>query len=204
MEQVSGLFARMRLRYKMSVKGVVLAGGKSTRFGEDKALAKLDGKTLLENTVDLMRQVDLEPVVVTSAARNYSFLTCSVLRDRVPEKGPLGGVYTACESFKDTSLLILTCDMPFLTSQMLKALLDHHDRNNDATLFHVPRRLRQPFPGIYESRLASLSRYQIRKDKLSMCDFVDAIPTVKVIESEFATDLFININERRDLALVPL
>lgn len=185
------------------IKGIVLAGGKSSRFGQDKALVRLDGVSLLERAVELLRGLDLEPVVITNAWRDYSFLTCPVKTDIIPAKGPLGGLFTAAQIFVDSALLVLSCDMPGLTSPLLEVLLSQHEKRSGATLFCVPGHLTiQPFPGVYESWLSLRVERRLIQDQLSMQDFLAAVPEKKLIPSEFGAQVFCNVNERQDLEVL--
>lgn len=122
----------------MIFQGFVQAGGGSTRFGEDKALVKLAGKTMLERMGGLLESVCHDVRIVASPGR-YQDSRWPVLVDRWPGEGPLGGILTALhsiDSFADSDqakdkgdsscplALILSCDMPFLTAEFLRFLMD--------------------------------------------------------------------------------
>ena len=179
--------------------GIILAGGKSSRFGEDKALAKVEGVSLLERTVALLNKLDLEVRVITSNARNYSFLNCAVARDVIPEKGPLGGLYTACHILGQASLLVLTCDMPWLTLECLSTLLRAHTKEAKATVFQHPEYGVLPFPGIYESSLSDFVLEKICQNELSMKSLLQEIASCQILECHFDPRIFSNINEKKDL-----
>lgn len=183
----------------MRVKGIILAGGKSSRFGEDKALAFVNGVRLIERAVHLLEELNLAPVIITSPGRDYSFLPCPVETDILPHKGPLGGIYTASRLFKGYALLTLVCDMPFLTAPLLATLIENHREPEQATVFCDPRNKIQPFPGLYESALANLLLEEIQAKRLSMQEFLKRIPTLKVIKAPFDAELFANINEKKDI-----
>jgi molybdopterin-guanine dinucleotide biosynthesis protein A/hemerythrin-like domain-containing protein len=183
----------------MKLRGIVLAGGKSSRFGSDKALALLDGKTLLERSVALLDTMGLGPTVITSEARHYGFLSCRVEKDLIPEIGPLGGLYTASKLFPESTLVVLTCDMTQLTHRVLKTLLHQHEIARRATLFKFDQAYFQPFPGIYESSLSWLAHQQIEKGELSLQSFLNEIEEKKVLTPRFSPQLFTNVNEPKDL-----
>ena len=183
----------------MKFKGIVLAGGRSSRFGEDKALARVRGTRMIEKAIRLLEALDLEPTVITSAARDYSFLRCRIERDLIPNKGPLGGIYTACCLFKDYALLILVCDMPLLTKPVLRMLMENHHEQQWVTVFDDPQGRIQPFPGIYESNLSSLIFEQIQTDRLSAGEFLKSISKLKMMGSCFNTEVFSNVNEKKDI-----
>lgn len=108
------------------VGAYVLAGGGSTRFGRDKALAEFAGKTMLARMTELMRSV-AGSVNVVSAAGKYGDAGVEILEDRWPGEGPLGGVVTALRNtqLQDAACewnLIVSCDMPFLTAEWMQFL----------------------------------------------------------------------------------
>jgi molybdenum cofactor guanylyltransferase len=105
------------------VRGYVLAGGGSTRFGRDKALAEIDGKPMIRRMSDLLAGVAGEIRVVARPA-THANLGIPIVADRWPGEGPLGGIITALEQtqLSDTSCewnLMVSCDMPFLTQEWM-------------------------------------------------------------------------------------
>ncbi len=122
----------------MTRRGFLQAGGGSTRFGSDKALAKLAGKTMLQRTADLLASTCDEVTIVAPAAR-YENLPWPLIEDRWPGQGPLGGILTALLSTNDLAAhsgarltdhrtrsfaLIISCDMSFLKQEFLSFLWD--------------------------------------------------------------------------------
>jgi molybdopterin-guanine dinucleotide biosynthesis protein A len=120
----------------MIFHGFIQAGGGSTRFGEDKALVRLGGKTMLQLTGELLASV-CHDVTIIAPAGKYADAQWPVLADRWPGEGPLGGIVTALNSLKEAPApedllalvhgpcpfaFILSCDMPFLTKEFLAFL----------------------------------------------------------------------------------
>jgi molybdopterin-guanine dinucleotide biosynthesis protein A len=119
----------------MAMRGYVQAGGASTRFGSDKALALLEGKTLLVRTAQLVEEVCGNVKVVSSGAA-YEESGISILQDGWPGQGPLGGILTSIREVRRISegpawTLIVSCDMPFLTRDWL-GFLCQRALNSDA------------------------------------------------------------------------
>jgi molybdenum cofactor guanylyltransferase len=122
----------------MSFHGFVQAGGGSTRFGTDKALVRLGGKTMLQRTGELLAQVCGDVTIVAGEGK-YDDAPWPRIADRWPGQGPLGGILTALHQLRTTDsgdqkrdeecnscpfALILSCDMPFLTGEFLRFLTD--------------------------------------------------------------------------------
>ena len=121
----------------MTFHGFVQAGGDSTRFGIDKALVKLAGKSMLQRTGELLDGVCAD-VTVVSALGRYPDSPWPVLADGWPGEGPLGGILTALNSLHSVTsrhssavlendlcpfAIIVSCDMPFLTTEFLQFLI---------------------------------------------------------------------------------
>ena len=192
---------RTSRRYGFGMRGLVLAGGKSSRFGSDKALMVYEGTTFLERAVSLLGSMDLKPIVVTRRGMVYPWLPCATLYDQLPEKGPLGGLYTAMSRFKKTSFVVLTCDMPALTPGVLQGLLDRHEPSRLLTFYSTPDGFDQPFPGIYEDSLFGVIKEKIKMDDLSLHGLLDGTPTRKRILWKGSSAFFRNINYREDLVV---
>jgi molybdopterin-guanine dinucleotide biosynthesis protein A len=114
-----------------NVRGYVLAGGGSTRFGRDKALVLFDSTPLLVQ-IETLARTCAEEVIVVANADKYKDLHphLKFIDDCWPGEGPLGGIITALQHTAATPPqyrwnLILSCDMPFLTPEWLQFLVDH-------------------------------------------------------------------------------
>ena len=124
-----------------AVRGYVLAGGASRRFGADKALVEIEGRTLLSRLCELLSQAAGSAQVVAPLGR-YLDLNVTLIQDRWPDEGPLGGIITALQTTAESGAccewnLILSCDMPFLTREWL-TYLTVHARDSVADVI-VPR-----------------------------------------------------------------
>jgi len=109
------------------VRGYVLAGGGSTRFGQDKALAEIDGKPMLTRMCELLKGAT-STVHVVAAPSKYASLGIEAVADRWPGEGPLGGIITALQRTEEDGPqnewnLIVSCDMPFLTREWIAFLV---------------------------------------------------------------------------------
>jgi molybdopterin-guanine dinucleotide biosynthesis protein A len=109
------------------VRGYVLAGGVSRRFGADKALVEFAGRTLLSRMCELVAATTGSVHVVAPAGR-YSNHELSLIEDRWPDEGPLGGIVTALRATQEATggerwNLMVSCDMPFLTREWLRYLI---------------------------------------------------------------------------------
>jgi molybdenum cofactor guanylyltransferase len=106
-----------------SVAAFVLAGGKSSRMGRDKALLEIAGEPLITRTVRLAASVASHVSVVGGADR-LAGRGFQILRDEIPGAGPLAGIATALNATSHDWNLILACDLPYLTRDWLVYLVE--------------------------------------------------------------------------------
>jgi molybdopterin-guanine dinucleotide biosynthesis protein A len=111
-----------------TVAGYVLAGGRSKRFGQDKARVQLGGEMMLTRTCRLVREVSGSVTVVADRKSRYAASDVWVVEDLWPGEGPLGGILTALLATAETVggrdwNFIVSCDMPFLTREWLTFLI---------------------------------------------------------------------------------
>ena len=180
----------------------ILAGGKSTRMGADKALMEFRGCVLLERALDLARSVTARVSVVGDPAKYSSF--APVIEDIFPECGPLGGIHAALRSSQSELNLILAVDTPFLTAEFLKYLIEKAT-SSDA-LVTVPRAARgwQPLCAVYRCEFADLAETSLHSGRYRIDALFDPVRTRVIAEQElqamgFALDMFLNLNTRQDL-----
>ena len=106
----------------MNFSAVILAGGKSSRMGRDKAWLEIDGQTLLARQIQLAREAGAVEVFISGRKdADYSEFGCRVLRDELAA-GPLAGIDRALNAASSPMLLVLAVDMPNVTAAFLKKL----------------------------------------------------------------------------------
>lgn len=102
--------------------GVILAGGMSSRFGSDKAQATLYGQTFMEHAFRLLRTI-CNRVVVSGAKVRGLKAKVRCIPDAVPGGGPMSGIASVVEAVKDEWLMIVPCDMPLISPDLLQTML---------------------------------------------------------------------------------
>ena len=108
--------------------GYILAGGKSSRMGEDKGLKLFNGIPLIQNVINqLLFAVD--KVVIVSNNKDYEQFGLEVIEDALINKGPAGGIYTALQHSSTDLNFIVSCDMPYISSQAIHFMLENSSKN---------------------------------------------------------------------------
>jgi len=117
----------IKSRQELPVTGVVLAGGKGLRLGRPKALERVGGVSLLGRVISCIQPLCFETIVVTREDQlrplSLAGLQVTIATDLIPERGPLGGLFTGLTLAKTDYCLVVACDMPFLNPALLTHLL---------------------------------------------------------------------------------
>jgi molybdopterin-guanine dinucleotide biosynthesis protein A len=184
------------------VSAFVLAGGRSTRMGVEKALIELGGQTLLARTLALVTVVTPQVRILGSKVKFERF--GDVVEDEFPDHGPLGGIHAALRAFSSELNLILAVDMPFIERPFLQYLV-REARQHD-TAVTVPRvgGNWQPLCAIYRKSFADIAQDALQEGR-NKIDPLFRETTVHVLEENeleehgFSADLFRNLNTREDV-----
>lgn len=181
------------------MRGLVLAGGLSRRFGSDKAEALYKGESFLLRAVKILDELELFPLVVTQEKKICSIPKATVHYDRLPQKGPLGGIETAMSLYPGVDFLVLTCDMPAVSQELLKYLINENKEKPVLTLYALPGEKIEPFPGIYPSGLFPEISRCLSMEKLSMRGLIESISEKNIIPLNQPIRELRNINTVSDL-----
>jgi molybdopterin-guanine dinucleotide biosynthesis protein A len=117
----------------MTFDAVILAGGKSTRMGRDKALIQVNGQTLLARQIELAWQAGASEIFISGRPdTDYSEFRCRILKDEFPHAGPLAGIERALGTTTRQLLLVLAVDLPGMKANLLRTLLAACSENHGA------------------------------------------------------------------------
>lgn len=119
--------------------GAVLCGGRSSRFGSDKALALIDGVPMGRVVADALRQAGADPVVAVGGTAGPA-LGLPVIADRSPGEGPLGALATVLTWAATGLVLVVPCDLPLLRGEHLAPLVAGTESGRRAAIAEVAGR----------------------------------------------------------------
>ena len=134
---------------------LVLTGGLSTRMGTDKALIKIDGKTILDRTVNLLSSYSNQVFVSLreDQGQELNRSKYEMLFDEPNLKGPMAGIMSAAKYDAESPWIIVSCDLPLLDDETIKQLLDMREKDKDASVFSDKEVGIEPLCAIYEPAL---------------------------------------------------
>ncbi len=132
---------------------IILAGGQSSRMGQDKALMRYGGMTLLEHILATVLTLVTEVVVVVDKPEKYVLPCGKIVVDTFPDSGPVGGIVTGLMTLGSGSHIVVGCDMPGLNPNILQLLLKAATPDWDAIVPEV-NQLPEPLCAIYRHTAA--------------------------------------------------
>ena len=97
----------------------IQAGGASRRMGADKALMPFCGRPLIEQIIDQVKPIAGEILITTNHQDNLKYLGVTLVKDIIPGRGVLGGLYTSLLAAKNDMVAFIACDMPFVSTTLL-------------------------------------------------------------------------------------
>jgi len=165
----------------MSRTAIILAGGKSSRMGTNKALLKIAGQTVIERTANELKKITDQLLIVTNTFEDYEFLQLPMVEDEWKGKGPLAGIHAGLNASNSEHNLIVACDMPFISATLGEYLLN--DLNDYQAV--IPRLYGQLHPlfGAYRKEVYKEVANALENDRLRIRQFLDEIQ-VKIVTEE--------------------
>lgn len=103
---------------------VIQAGGQSSRMGQDKALRPFLGKPLIERVLEQVSPLADETLITTNTPAGFRYLNIPLIPDVLPDRGALGGLYTALRAARGDLVAVVACDLPFANAAILAACRD--------------------------------------------------------------------------------
>ncbi|MDX1958329.1 MAG: molybdenum cofactor guanylyltransferase [Leptospiraceae bacterium] len=187
------------------VSGFILAGGKSSRMGENKALMKLGDITIIQKILSVLKTVFSEVSIITNEPKLFEDLNVPMFQDLVG-KGPLSGIHSALTHSRTEKIFVCACDTPFLTNSLIYHIIENSIDSKivvpyaDGYLQHLVAIYSKSVLPEIESRL--LSNNDIKEKACKMSSLFESVKGKTIyVEKEFPEyepKLFWNINTREE------
>jgi len=146
-----------------SVAGFVLAGGRSSRMGRDKALVELDGRTLVSLAVEKLQSAGLSAAI--AGARSELAGIAHVIADETPDQGPLGGICTALAATAAELAVFIPVDLPLLPASLLSYMVRRAQINGASVTLASLNGFAETFPAILRTGLLPLLREELESGR---------------------------------------
>jgi molybdenum cofactor guanylyltransferase len=189
------------MRYS-DVSGVVLAGGKSSRYGRNKALVPFGGVPLIERVITVLEGLFDNLFLITNSPDEYAYLGLPMERDIIEGLGPLGGVLTALQTISTPYGFFAACDMPFLNPALISYMIDHRG-GYDVVAPKIVWKI-EALHALYRKTCLPEIKRLIRLNQYQTIRFFDRV-SVRYVEEDEVRRLdpslrsFLNINRPEDL-----
>lgn len=182
------------------IVGCVLAGGKSSRMGSDKALLELDGVPMIARATATLRAVFSAVVIASDRRAEYEFLDAPILPDVLKNCGPLGGIHAALLLTKAEQLFVLATDMPFVSPEVIRHIVANADSH--ATIPMLEGRV-QPLCALYKRSCLPVIERALYEKRFAVHDVLEELnPTFVALTPRLAfysPNLLDNLNAPRDI-----
>jgi molybdopterin-guanine dinucleotide biosynthesis protein A len=188
---------------KKDMTGIILAGGKNSRMGINKAFLEIDGTRLIDNILAVYQKIFSEIIIVTNDPLSYTeFPDTLIVTDIYKDKSALGGIYTGLFYATHDYSFVAACDMPFINEDFIIYLTGQVGKH-DVIVPELSEGF-QPLHAIYSRNCLSHIKKLLSADKLKIAGFYKEVRLLSIPEEKikpFNKDgrLFLNVNTPKDL-----
>jgi len=156
----------------------ILAGGKSSRMGANKALLAFHGKPMISAVVDAVRPIAAEVIVVADDGAPYAALGLKTLSDIHKGCGPLGGLHAALTASQPDETLLLACDIPLVSTPFLRYIFEYRS----VAPARVPELNGRAHPmcAVYDKRCLHEIERLIAAERLAMAALLDTVGAERI------------------------
>jgi molybdenum cofactor guanylyltransferase len=188
-------------KFDFPLAAFVLAGGRSTRMGRNKALLQFADGYLIDYPIHVLRQVTSD-VRIIGDPETYSFLGLPVIPDCIEPRGPLSGIYSALKASPSLYNLIVGCDMPRISSRFLQLLLAKVSLG-DAVMMKFDDGLVEPLCSLYSKDCLQAIQENFSRREYKISEVLRGLKVAYVSESEIfqlglSREIFTNVNTPED------
>lgn len=182
---------------------IILAGGKNTRITRNKAFIQLPaGDTILQHTMNILRPIFPEIIIVTNRKEAYQKFNVSVVEDLIKENGPLGGIFTGLCYSASKHNFVVACDMPFIKPALIELLLEESG-DYDVVIPEIDGEV-EPLFAVYSKNCIPVMFEHLQKQNLKIRQVLSQLHVKKIgakkidrLDPEHLC--FFNINTEEDL-----
>jgi molybdenum cofactor guanylyltransferase len=197
------VYDRAQGAFLQDLSAFVLAGGKSTRMGRDKAFVEFEGQTLLVRALQIARSVTADVWIVGDAARFAAF--APVVEDVFRGCGPLGGIHAALQASTTELNLMLAVDVPFIPPELLQFMAAKARESKAIVTVTQTQEKWQPLCAVYRREFADKAGKALRAGRYKIDALFETETTQVIGEKElssagFCAEMFRNLNTPEELA----
>lgn len=175
----------------------ILAGGKSKRMGTDKGLLLLNEKPFISHICEALEPIVGENIVIVSSNSDYDFLGHSRIEDIISDKGPVGGIYSALKHSKTKFNIILSVDVPLVSTELLRWIIENHDESCLITQIQAGYKP-SPLIAIYHRSVKSFFEEHLANNQLKLSRLIEEINHKTIVVPKKWNDQVQNVNTQEE------
>lgn len=184
-----------------NLTGIILSGGKSSRFGQDKAMASFGKTTFIENAIRIVKPLASDLIISTNHPKHKQF-GYKTVADEIKNIGPLGGILSGLKASVTKYNIILSVDMPLMNTSYIQFLLEKSE-NALITIGMDTKNKQHPMCGIFNQQALPYIEANIIKKRYSLHYLIETSPHHLIVppptKAFFYSDkIFHNINTPGD------
>ncbi|SEM22653.1 molybdenum cofactor guanylyltransferase [Aquimarina amphilecti] len=172
----------------LDITGIILAGGKSSRMGQDKGLKLHRGKPFIYHIIKAIESITDRILIITNNPE-YTIFGYPCISDVIPNLGPVGGIYTGLKHTKTAHNLVLSCDVPLIDSLVFNKLIASYESNFDVITFQDI-----PLITLYNKSVINTFLESINTKRLSLKQTLSALKVKSIPIEESIAPFIKNIN----------
>jgi molybdenum cofactor guanylyltransferase len=178
-----------------TIPHIILAGGKSSRMGSDKASLPFAETTVLNYLIEAVKKSN-HPYVVVSSLPEHDLIAESIIGDVLPDSGPLSGILSGMTYFSSDWVVVLSCDMPFYEAQLIEEM-SNSTQGYDAV---IPVHANKSYYlyGLYSAKCRSVIEEQMNKGELAVKKLLEKLKVNQFNADRYPATIFINMNSPDD------
>jgi molybdenum cofactor guanylyltransferase len=185
---------------RKNITGIILAGGKSTRMGSEKGLVLLNKKPFIKHIVETLNPL-VNTIIIVSNNPEYDIFNLKRVEDIIENSGPLAGLYSGLFHSKTEHNLVLSCDVPLITSEVLEELI--HDFESDFDVIQLQSKNKtMPLIAIYKKQCMQQCLALLQNDERRLRVAVNEFKTKTIVLNSYLEQFTKNINTIEQLEAI--
>jgi len=188
------------MKHKKDITGIILAGGKSSRMGTDKGFLMLNNKSFVQYSIDALKPLVSE-IIIVSDDEAYDAFGFKRVNDITKNAGPVAGICSGLKASTTEYNLILSCDIPLITSEILQKLIDNIDAISEVIQIESNGKS-MPLIAMYKKEVLKVFEALLKNDERRLRVAIKSRKSKNIIlekELEFST---MNVNTKTELKAI--
>ena len=182
---------------RKKLSGIILAGGKSSRMGSDKALLLYKNKTFLEHVVCAIKPL-VDDILIISNNIEHQVDDCTTIPDLILNSGPIAGIYTGLKNTNTENNLVLSCDIPLVQTSILELIIKNNEPDKDVIQI-IDDQNSMPLIALYKKRIADFFLSELKTGERRLVKSINKLNKKNIYVTKDQHNYLININTVADL-----